>query len=107
MVDLDRVELSGIEAQHLPVRHLFGLKMPSPLLIRVSRSAHRKLTLALNSEPPLVWHLITASIRGKGDASNSQDVFFTRGGMRLLKASTAPSNLWRCLQKSLQRSPFS
>src|SRR5258708_2777639 len=86
---------------------LFGIKIPLPLLIGVSGSAHRKLTLAWNSEPPLVWHLITAAMRGKGNASNNQDVFFARGGMRLLKASTAPSNLWRCFQKSLQRSPSS
>jgi hypothetical protein len=38
---------------------------------------------------------------------NDQGVFFPRGGMRLLKASMAPSNLWRRFQKSRQRSPFS
>jgi len=38
---------------------------------------------------------------------NDQEVFFVRGGMRLLKVSMALSNLWRRFQKSPQRSPFS
>ena len=58
----------------------------------------------------LFWHLTTAAAPGKdkgGTRGSDQGIFFILGGMRLLKASMAPSNLWRVFQKSPQRSPFS
>src|SRR5258708_12334994 len=107
MVDVSRFELPGIEVQHFAVLELFRVKIPLPLLIRVSRSAHTKLAFARNGEPPLFWHLITAAAQGKGTAVNDQDVFFARGGMRLLNASIASSILCRPFPNSPQRSPFS
>src|ERR1700720_384512 len=75
MVDFNRFELPGIIAQHFTVRQLFWIKTPLPLLIGVSRSAHTKLTLARNGEPPLFWHLITGAIQGKGNANERSGLF--------------------------------
>ena len=43
VIDLDRLELRGVKAQHFLVRQLFGVEIPFPLFIGISRRADAKL----------------------------------------------------------------
>ena len=52
VIDLHRRKLRAVKAQHLLVRQLFGIEIPFPLLVRVSRCAHAKLAICGNEAPP-------------------------------------------------------
>src|SRR6266566_1382325 len=52
VIDFNCRELLGVEAEHVAIRKLLGVKTPLPLFIGVSRSPNKKTARARNNAPP-------------------------------------------------------